>query len=310
MIGRLGRILRRHRDHEPAQPAKPSFSIVTPVRNGATFLDQTILSVVTQAGPFSIRYHVQDGGSSDGTLDLLARWSKRLAGDFPILCAGVEFSYSSEPDAGLYDALNKGFDRCGPQDFMSWINADDLYQPGAFVSVTKGFLKFADVQWIGSNPYLMSEAGEPGLLSESRRFPQEAIRAGIFDGRFAPYFLQQEGMFWRRELWNRIGGLNSRMQLAGDFDLWRRFAQHADLVMSNTLLGCFRVRSGQLSGDIGRYHREIDDGLTAEEKITRGEVAERYRTATMPEEFRAAGFHSRFFENHVFAEGWYLATWP
>ena len=55
------------------------FTIVTPVLNGEKFLDQTILSVVSQAGPFSIRYHIQDGGSKDATLKLLAAWKARLA---------------------------------------------------------------------------------------------------------------------------------------------------------------------------------------------------------------------------------------
>ena len=77
------------------------FNIVTPVLNGEKFINETILSVVSQTGPFSIRYHVQDGVSTDSTIKLLTAWQKRLANDFPINCAGIEFSFSSEPDCGL-----------------------------------------------------------------------------------------------------------------------------------------------------------------------------------------------------------------
>jgi len=115
------------------------FNIVTPVLNGEKFINETILSVVSQTGPFSIRYHVQDGVSTDSTIKLLTAWQNRLANDFPINCAGIEFSFSSEPDRGLYDAVNRGFTACGDSDLMAWINADDRYEPGAFVTVAEIF---------------------------------------------------------------------------------------------------------------------------------------------------------------------------
>ena len=158
MPGSLLRFPGAATDQTEQPPLRPTFSIITPVFNGRTFLDEAILSVVTQAGPFSIRYHVQDGGSSDGTLEALERWSERLSRDFPIVCNDVEFSYASAKDGGPYDAVNKGFGRIGDGDFMSWINADDRYQPGAFASVAQIFQKFSDVSWIASRPVLMSES--------------------------------------------------------------------------------------------------------------------------------------------------------
>jgi len=105
------------------------FGIVTPVLNGEKFLDQTILSVVSQAGPFTIRYHVQDGGSKDQTLQILAAWKSCLARDFPVFCEGIEFSFASAPDRGLYDAVNRGFAACADLDAMAWIGADDRFEP-------------------------------------------------------------------------------------------------------------------------------------------------------------------------------------
>src|SRR6516165_1477242 len=94
----------------PMNPDVPVFLVVTPAFQSARFIDDTILSVVSQQGDFRIRYHVQDGGSSDGTLAALERWAATLeSGAFPLLCAGVTFSFCSEPDGGMYDAINRGF---------------------------------------------------------------------------------------------------------------------------------------------------------------------------------------------------------
>jgi glycosyltransferase involved in cell wall biosynthesis len=181
------------------------FSIVTPVFNGEKFLDQTILSVVSQAGLFTIRYHVQDGGSKYGTLDMLAAWQSHLARDFPVGCEGIEFSFASAPDRGLYDAINRGFEACGgASDAMAWINADDRFELGAFATVQEIFKSFPDIDWLAGRTTLIDEAGTILFLSPITPFPRKAIEAGIFDGRFAgPYFIQQEGTFWRSSLWKR-----------------------------------------------------------------------------------------------------------
>ena len=111
--------------------------IVTPAMNAERFIDETITSVVQQAGDFRIRYHVQDGGSTDNTLRVLEQWASRLeASHFPIRCHGVEFSFSSGPDRGMYAAINRGFAAILPEGaaLMSWINADDWYSQGAFAT--------------------------------------------------------------------------------------------------------------------------------------------------------------------------------
>ena len=127
------------------------FAIVTPVFNGEKFLDQSILSVVSQAGPFTIRYHVQDGGSKDRTLEILAAWKSRLARDFPVFCEGIEFSFASAPDRGLYEAVNRGFAACAyanaDADAMAWIGSDDRFEPGAFATVEEIFRDFPDIDW-------------------------------------------------------------------------------------------------------------------------------------------------------------------
>jgi hypothetical protein len=258
------------------------FSIVTPVLNGKKFLDQTILSVVGQTGPFSIRYHIQDGGSKDGTLEVLAAWQDRLACGFPVFCEGVEFSFASAPDRGLYDAVNRGFAACVDSDAMAWINADDCFERGAFATVEEIFRSHPDIDWLTGRTTLIDEAGIILLLSPITPFPRKAIEAGIFDGRFAgPHFIQQEGTFWRSTLWTKAGGLDANFRLAGDFDLWRRFAKQSELVVVDTILGCFRVRVGQLTTNLARYQAEIDASLSPDEIKIRAKAAKSYAKAEL-----------------------------
>jgi glycosyltransferase involved in cell wall biosynthesis len=269
------------------------FSIVTPVFNGARFLDETILSVLGQAGPFRLRYHVQDGGSTDGTLAKLAVWKERLAGNFPVLCDGIDFSYASGPDAGLYDAIRRGFATAGSGDVMTWLNADDRLEPGALRSVAHILEKFPDIDWLGGRSTIADETGLIVISWPIMPFPRKAIAAGIFDGRFAPIFIQQEGVFWRARLWEAAGGLNGNFRLAGDFDLWRRFAQRTDLVVADAILGCWRRREGQLSANKAEYYAEIDHSLSAEETAVRAATAVEYRKARAMNRLKRHGFTYR-----------------
>ena len=269
------------------------FSIVTPVFNGARFLDETILSVLGQAGAFRLRYHVQDGGSTDGTLAKLAAWKERLAGSFPVLCEGIEFSYATGPDGGLYDAIARGFAATGNGDVMTWLNADDRLEPGALQSVAHILEKFPDIDWLGGRSTIADETGLIVISWPIMPFPRKAIAAGIFDGRFAPIFIQQEGVLWRARLWEAAGGMNGRFRLAGDFDLWRRFAQHSDLVVADTILGCWRRREGQLSANRAEYYAEIDHSLSAGETTRRETVAAEYRKARAMNRLKRHGFTYR-----------------
>ncbi|MGI8569704.1 MAG: glycosyltransferase family 2 protein [Methylocella sp.] len=276
------------------------FCIVTPVLNGEKFLDQTILSVVGQAGPFAIRYHVQDGGSEDATLDMLKAWQARLARDFPLVCEGIEFSFASAPDRGLYDAVNRGFATCGGADAMAWINADDRFEPGALATVEHIFKNHPDIDWVTGRPTTIDESGMVLYMSPITPFPRKAIEAGIFDGRFARPFIEQEATFWRQRLWEKTGGVDPNFRFAGDFDLWRRFARRADLVTVDTILGCFRVRVGQLSTDMARYHAEIDASLSPGEVKTRARASKSYARA---------GFSYRVLVRH-YGGPWSCERWP
>jgi hypothetical protein len=239
--------------------------VVTPCLNAAHFLDDTIMSVVTQAGDFALHYHVQDGGSRDGTEQKLETWAKRLAGDWPRLCKDLVFSFHSEPDEGLYDAINKGF-AIAPDlpdnGMMTWINAGDRLAQGALQTVTSVRREFADAEWLSGSFAHINNEGCPIVFGVPAAISRKAVAAGIHDGRGLG-LLQQEGVFWSHGLWRKAGGcVNSKLKLAGDFDLWRRFAQHVPCHVLHVATGFFREHPGGLSHNTQGYSAEVE-GLLA-----------------------------------------------
>jgi glycosyltransferase involved in cell wall biosynthesis len=283
------------------------FCIVTPCLNAARFIDETIFSVLSQAGPFRIRYHIQDGGSIDATLEKLDRWRRLLEAGLPSLCEQIEFTYASEKDDGLYDAVNRGFAACGEGDVLSWINADDRYQPAAFVAVTEVLQKFHDIRWVTGSTCMIAEAGFDKGYMPRVLFPRTAIQAGIYDVRVFPFAcIQQEGTFWRQELWRKTGGVKGELRLAGDYDLWRRFSTHSELIVVDRPLGCFRMREGRLTQNLAAYHAEVDRLLSEPEQSTRERVSAAFQSCRTEQELVANGFVTTIAYYSYPIESWQL----
>jgi hypothetical protein len=233
--------------------------IVTPVRNAIGTIDRTIWSIVAQAGDLDIHYHVQDGASTDGTLERLQQWSRRLERIGGELAARLTFTFASEPDDGMYAAIARGFARMKipPSAFMNWCNADDILWPGALDSIGRLGSQLPEVDWIMGWPTWIDLHGRLIAIDRKPRFPRAVLAAGLADGFHWP-FVQQESTFWRKSLLDRTGGVNTAVRLAGDWDLWRRFARVTPLVHVQRQLGAFCVRPGQQSANPGAYRAEVD----------------------------------------------------
>jgi len=219
-------------------------SIVIPVLNAAEALRITLQSI-RSAGVGDCEVVIQDGGSSDGV--------ESIVEEFP----DVISVFSSGKDGGQYEAINNGFaSTCG--DVLAWLNAGDIFLPGAFDKVVEIFESHPDIQWLtgrqciarGGNP-LIYPARDVMVANHEIRFGLcQAGRAG---------FLQQEGMFWRRELWDACGGLDTALKLAADFDLWMRMARLSPLNRASVPLAAFSYDGNNRSvmGAV-EYRREID----------------------------------------------------
>ncbi len=208
-------------------------SIITPVYNEIAFIEQTIQSILSQDFK-EIEYIIIDGGSTDGTVEIIKKYADQLAW------------WVSEPDKGMYHALNKGFAHATGE-VLAWINADDLLHPQSLFTVNEIFQEHSDLQWIQGYPTVIDESNRVIEISEPRFSPYAFLLGEFWRG----YFIQQESCFWRRNLWESCGGkLNEDYHYAGDFELWSRFHLQAPMATIETMLGSFRVRSnGQFSSD-------------------------------------------------------------
>lgn len=231
----------------------PSISVVTPSLNQGVFLAETIRSVLDgKTAPHE--YVVADGGSTDDSVDVLESLASRLT------------SWSSEPDDGMYDAIQKGFART-TGDVMAWLNGGDTYQPWTLSVVQELFDSFPDLEWLTTQrPLTLDEAGRVVACEFVGGYAADSFRAGINlpgGGWFARAGIQQESTFWRRSLWDRAGGrMASSLQFAGDFELWLRFFDAgATLVSLDAPLAAHRVHTGQKTTTLDAYVAEAGAAL-------------------------------------------------
>jgi glycosyltransferase involved in cell wall biosynthesis len=229
----------------------PKISIVTPSYNQADFLEETIQSVMSQNYP-NLEYIIIDGGSTDGSIDIIKKYKNYL------------HFWCSEPDEGHYAAVNKGF-AYSTGEIMAWLNSDDMYFSGALKTVASIMSELKEVQWLTTlNPAAYDYQGFCTGFSSIPGYSQEAF----LDGYYSPWsgkwigWIQQESTFWRRSLWEESGSnIRTQFKFAGDFDLWSRFFSYADLYGTHSPLGGFRYRFNQRVRQEDFYKKEAEEIL-------------------------------------------------
>lgn len=203
----------------------PRISVITPSFNQAEFIERTIKSVLSQDYP-NLEYIVMDGGSTDGTVEILKKYGKKII-------------WRSEKDKGQGDAINKGL-RLAQGEIFSYLNSDDTLEPGALRAVSDFFIK---------NPKSMWVFGKCRIIDEDDKETRKVITAYknfwlkrynyktllILD------YISQPAVFWRREAYEKIGEFDIKEFWELDYDYWLRLGSKYQPGFIDQYLANFRV---------------------------------------------------------------------
>jgi hypothetical protein len=242
---------------DPLPDPAPRIAIVTPSFNHCKYLQATIESVLTQEYP-NVFYHVQDGASTDGTIDLLKTYGNRI-------------SWCSEPDGGQAQAINRGFAGVDCE-IMAYLNSDDVLMPGTLAYVTNFFHAHPEVDIVyGHRIFINSDGLEVGRAVLPRHHAKTLMWAD---------YIPQETMFWRRRVWDAVGAIDEKFNYALDWEFILRVqAAGFKFVRLPRFLACFRVHDMQKTAamyDIGRQEMQALRARYIGREPTQGQI---YRAA-------------------------------
>jgi glycosyltransferase involved in cell wall biosynthesis len=208
-------------------------TVVTPTLNQSRFIERTLRSVLDQRGAFELEYLVQDGGSTDGTLELLRRHQGEL-------------DWRSERDAGQADAVNQALRRA-TGDVVGWVNSDDLLRPGALARVARAFEEHPRAVWLHGGCDIVDEDDRP-IRRWIARYKEFRCRRYSRRSLLLENFVSQMTVFWRREAMDAAGYLDPSLHLSFDYEYWLRLARLGDPLYLPEPLAAFRWYRTSKSG--------------------------------------------------------------
>ena len=227
----------------------PKISIITPSLNQGDFIEQTILSVLSQDYP-DLEYLVMDGGSSDNTLSILKKYTGKV-------------TWISEADKGQTHAINKGLRRATGS-IVGYLNADDLLLPGTLKKVVEAFINHPQTWWITGKCRIVDEEN-----NEIRRpitvYKNILLSLHSFSLLLMANYISQPATFWRREALESTGYLDEDLHYVMDYEYWLRLYSRYPPVFIPEYLAVFKIHRNSKTTSTG--HKDI---YVDEEKIVVG----------------------------------------
>lgn len=219
----------------------PTISVITPSLNHAVYLERTIRSVLGQEYPH-LDYIVIDGGSTDGTLDILRQYEDRLR-------------WVSGPDSGQSDAINKGL-RMANGEILAYLNSDDTYADNALMTVGRRFAAEPTALWITGRCRIIDEHDReirgPITMYKNWLLDHYSYRKLLITN-----FISQPATFLRKKLVDELGFFDCNESLVMDYEYWLRVARHDPPVILHEHLANFRIHAAsKTTGERGRTIRD------------------------------------------------------
>ena len=210
---------------------RPLLSIVTPCLNSAATLPEALASVRSQGLDGDVEHVVVDGGSDDGTVDILRE--------------APDVEWASEPDRGLSDAMNKGVRRASGA-FVGWLNADDYYLPGSLERVRAAFEAQPDAVWLTAPCLIVNGEGRE-IRNWVTRYKRFFLRHYSRRSLLVQNYVAAPATFVRRDAILEAGGFDERFKYSMDYDLWLKLADRADPIVLDEPVAAFRMAGESLS---------------------------------------------------------------
>lgn len=217
----------------------PKITIITPSYNQGQYLEQTIRSVLGQQYS-NLEYIIMDGGSTDNSVEIIKRYTDKLA------------YWQSNPDGGQAAAIAKGFEMA-TGDILGWLNSDDVFLPGCLQTVASKFPDDPETVALTGRIALICTQGKPvGVFLPQKRHWKHMTLCG--------HGLAQMATFWRRSTYEMVGGLDTSMTFAFDFDLFVRLKKLGNICLIHDYLAGFRQHPSQKTAtlqEISRTERQL-----------------------------------------------------
>jgi len=232
----------------------PLISIITPSLNQAGFIERTITSVLTQNYP-NLEYYVIDGGSTDGTINILHE-------------KGNSLQWISEPDRGQANAINKGLSRVKGE-IICYLNSDDELAPGSLRIVGEFFRRHPQAAWLTGRCKTINKQGQEvrraitiykdlWLLLRSRKVL------------LVLNYISQPATFWRRTIIDEVGIFDEDLHYVMDYDYWLRISNRYPLWIVPSILAYFRIHPFSKSGSTS--HAQFEEELDVARRYTKSSI--------------------------------------